>query len=97
MITLTQSENGRSIVVSNGTLIQIELTATPPQRAGNLTSQDVSVVDFVSGSTSPATTIQQIFRAVGTGQTNLTGVFDGCPSSAPACIPQPVGFHITVQ
>jgi hypothetical protein len=97
-LLLTDKENGDTIVVAVGTFIEVDAAApTSAQLSAPVTSSNPAVLQPVGGSSGPAPTITNTFRARAPGRSELRAPVIGCPPGAPACLAPGVGFSITVD
>ena len=98
-ITITyQSSNGRTVFVSLGETIYVELT---PTRVGlhwtGPQTANASVVEVLSSTANGNGSAQGTFVAAHRGQTTLSATESSCPSTDPHCPGPAMPWQVTIQ
>jgi hypothetical protein len=98
-VTITyQSSNGRTVVVSLGETIYIELS---PTRLGLHWTMphtaNASVVEELSAAANGDGSAKGTFVAAGRGQTTLSAAESSCPSTDPYCPGPAMPWQVTIQ
>jgi hypothetical protein len=96
-LVLTAKEYGDTIVVTVGTIIEVDVAApTSAQLSSPVTSSNPAVLQPVGGSSTPAPSVTNTFRALTAGSSELTAPVVSCPPGVPACLAPGAGYSITV-
>jgi len=84
-------------VVTVGTIIEVDVGApTSAQLFSPVTSSNPAVLKPVGGSSTPAPSVTNTFRALTAGSTKLSAPVVSCPPGVPACLAPGAGYSITV-
>ena len=98
-ITITyQSSNGRTVLVSPGETIYVELSPTRLGLHWSIPhSANASVVKELSAAATGDGSARGTFVAAGRGQTALLATEGSCPSTDPYCLGPAMPWQVTIQ